>query len=241
MYLVLNKTFHSITNRLTTPEEMGSLTVNTHKVTDENADSLRKALGLEGKDWWYYARVYMNLIETFPELQRAFEDNFKSYTSNALALKPPSLTNGVTLKSEWKKFNPVVNQFPVPTNIHIKGTSPARCRITFGEESQIVGCSIHDSQTLQIEFPKEFNIQGEFVLPHPTWGEGSEFSILVEPSLFPYRLALKSAVKSKHFVDVLTKAGFLEHYIKAPTVEEKLAITVASIGFTNKTVYCWIK
>lgn len=240
MFNVLNKTYHAITNRLVTPPEFGSVTLNAKLVEDKALDSLRKDLGLFEAAWLYYTKFYLSLIRSFPELQRAFEDNYQTYDLESLNFKPVTITNGVRLKNVWEKFNPPIAEVPVPTSIKITRKDDYNVTIETGSVKDTVRY-VYNNQNLNVQFPIGYNIKGDLYVVDNSWTGDKSFEILFESKNFPIHLILEKVGKNRNHIPVLQRAGLLEHYIKAPSLAEKLAITVASIGYLNKTVYYWIK
>lgn len=243
---MINRTLHALTNRtgpFNTPGFMGDSNFHPKKVTTEER-SLRRKLFLDLTDTDFYVRKHLALIDSFPELGRQLQDEFKTYRIQDFLPRGISMFGGrfVSTQSIQGRFTDVKpTELPVGLtyfvghndNNSVVGTcKETGIRVTMS----CVITQVGDETWLRPGWVPSMPFEGPMSTTQ-TWEQGSQIEIHVEPSSFPYQLMIDRLKGDPYLMTVLIQFSMVDEYVGAQDPAEKLAIALSCLALNNTSVY----
>lgn len=241
---MINKILHAVSNRALfyTPlfvPQPGFLAA----VLSSDAQNLRTALLLNVLNTDYYLKIYLGLLEAYPDLKAQFNDWHTSYEVTDFLPRGVLVDGGDFLSAPniaGTFTDPPNTTLPVNLTYLIDYQSANLCNVTLVEQgnSQLVSYQLFGKapeQILSLDWPDTLPFVGQIKLTQ-NWTLNSRVQIFVEPSQFPYDLILASAERWPYLNTLLVSYGMNDAYAYSVETTEKLAIIITLLGLSNPAI-----
>jgi hypothetical protein len=225
----MNKLLYSVTNRTTFHAPALNVTRAKRLDTQPDTDILRRILKLDDTSTDYYVGGLLNAMQITPGVAEMF-DGITTYNWISIPAEKPSVTNAVIIPDKdgppffHRKIH-ALNEL----DIRIAYKAPSTVTV---DNIEVESWYFSAENKLLVAFPAVFGIRCGFKL-NTSWGLGSEITLRVLPTNYPYADAVLQAAKWEGLNPLLLRLGLLPKFHASGAAYMRLAYIGLALGLSN--------
>ena len=211
---------------------------------NDDDNIFRQAMFLNFKNNYYYLKVYLGVLEAYPDLKAQFGRQTQSYQMTDLLPRGVYIDGAEfvsTLANDSFFTDPPNTTLPVNQTYNIDYQDGSVCKISMWEQGQVTTApytlisGLADTNIMQIDWPTNIPFVGNLKLTQ-AWVPNARVVIQVSPSQFPYSVLLSKLTVLPYFNYLINTFGMVGAY--ADTVEdtERLAMILTLLGLANPAI-----